>query len=317
MDAGAGPRASRSLGLDVGATNLKWAIVEHGPLEDCWTTIARDQVATRIAAEPDRVPAGLLDQLVDVAVGAAAAEGRSNPLVLPSQGGTTGPGGEIRFLPNVAGSWAGLPVAGTLAGARRAGGADQRCARLRAGGLRLGAGRGATSMIGLTLGTGVGGVIAIDGRVVQGLDGSAGEIGHQTLDGRASLRVRQSRLSRGLRPRGPDRIGLRHVDGGGSREPGRATRRWMGSPPSEVPGDRYRQRGDAGHAGGRDPRRRNGGGRGSADGRDREEIGRRVRMTSVDDLRIVAAELGTWAGAIGAAVHGAEAAFGPSPLVAR
>ena len=40
-------------------------------------------------------------------------------------------------------------------------------------------------------------------------------------------------------------------------------------------------------------------------------------MTSVDDLRIVAAELGTWAGAIGAAVHGAEAAFGPSPLVAR
>ncbi len=34
--------------------------------------------------------------------------------------------------------------------------------------LRLGAGRGASSMIGLTLGTGVGGVIAIDGRVVHG-----------------------------------------------------------------------------------------------------------------------------------------------------
>ena len=48
--------------------------------------------------------------------------------------------------------------------------------------LRLGAGRGARSMIGLTLGTGVGGVIAVDGRVHQGHDGTAGEIGHQTID---------------------------------------------------------------------------------------------------------------------------------------
>ena len=37
-------------------------------------------------------------------------------------------------------------------------------------------------MIGLTLGTGVGGVVAIDGRVVFGHDGTAGEIGHQTID---------------------------------------------------------------------------------------------------------------------------------------
>ena len=48
--------------------------------------------------------------------------------------------------------------------------------------LRLGAGRGARSMVGLTLGTGVGGVIAIDGRVVQGHDGTAGELGHQTIE---------------------------------------------------------------------------------------------------------------------------------------
>ena len=37
-------------------------------------------------------------------------------------------------------------------------------------------------MVGLTLGTGVGGVIAIDGRVHLGHDGTAGEIGHQTID---------------------------------------------------------------------------------------------------------------------------------------
>jgi hypothetical protein len=33
---------------------------------------------------------------------------------------------------------------------------------------------------------------------------------------------------------------------------------------------------------------------------------RRVRMTSLDEVEVVTAELGTWAGAIGAAIHGAE-----------
>ena len=37
-------------------------------------------------------------------------------------------------------------------------------------------------MIGFTLGTGLGGGIAIGGRVQQGHDGTAGELGHQTID---------------------------------------------------------------------------------------------------------------------------------------
>jgi glucokinase len=40
----------------------------------------------------------------------------------------------------------------------------------------------------------------------------------------------------------------------------------------------------------------------------RAEIARRVRTTSIEDVALVRAELGTWAGAIGAAVHGAERA---------
>ncbi len=38
----------------------------------------------------------------------------------------------------------------------------------------------------------------------------------------------------------------------------------------------------------------------------REELRRRVLVTSLDEVELMAAELGTWAGAIGAAVHGAE-----------
>jgi glucokinase len=40
----------------------------------------------------------------------------------------------------------------------------------------------------------------------------------------------------------------------------------------------------------------------------RAEIRRRVRTTSVDEVEVVTAELGTWAGSIGAAIHGAEEA---------
>ena len=40
----------------------------------------------------------------------------------------------------------------------------------------------------------------------------------------------------------------------------------------------------------------------------RDEVARRVRTTSLDEVSIVPAELGTWAGAIGAAIHGAERA---------
>ena len=42
----------------------------------------------------------------------------------------------------------------------------------------------------------------------------------------------------------------------------------------------------------------------------RDELRRRVRTTSLDEVEVVTAELGIWAGAIGAAIHGAEAAGG-------
>jgi len=40
----------------------------------------------------------------------------------------------------------------------------------------------------------------------------------------------------------------------------------------------------------------------------RAEMRRRIRMTDLADVEVVLAELGIWAGAIGAAVHGAEQA---------
>src|SRR6478736_9936749 len=176
---------SRHLGLDLGATNLKWVVAERDG--DAWRVLDRGQIPTR-AGGPDAV----VPQLAET--GAAALEhwkggspGDGGPEV--SSAGIGVPGlydpeaGVTRFLVNVPGEWDGCQVArpvGEALGLPAFLINDARAFGLAE--LRLGAGRGAQAMVGLTLGTGVGGVIAVDGRVRQGHDGTAGEIGHQTID---------------------------------------------------------------------------------------------------------------------------------------
>ncbi len=82
-----------------------------------------------------------------------------------------------------------------------------------------GAGRGLSSIVCVTLGTGVGGGIILDGKLWRGVDGSAGEIGHMGVDpfggvactcgSRGCLEVYASataivRMTREARPRYPD-----------------------------------------------------------------------------------------------------------------
>ena len=74
-------------------------------------------------------------------------------------------------LPEALGRLTGLPVkAGT----------DANVAAL--GECRQGGGRGCRNMVLITLGTGIGGGIVLDGKIVHGAHGAAGEIGHITLN---------------------------------------------------------------------------------------------------------------------------------------
>jgi glucokinase len=57
---------------------------------------------------------------------------------------------------------------------------DANCAVL--GEWWMGAGRGSRYLVGMTIGTGIGGGIVIDGRLYHGASDSAGEIGHTTID---------------------------------------------------------------------------------------------------------------------------------------
>lgn len=298
------------LGLDLGGSNLKWVVAARAGGE--WRTLARDQVPTRVASDASQVPATVIGQLAEVA---AAAVERMGPVASVGIGvpGLFDPGaGTTRFLPNIPGSWDGWQVAAPVAAA--AGAPAVLINDARAFGvaeLRLGAARGASSMIGLTLGTGVGGVIAIDGRVYQGHDGTGGEMGHQTIDpdgpwctcgnrGCLEAYARADQIAAACGTASAEEA-VRAAQAGDERA--RAGIEDVG---------RYLGIGIANMIAVVTPDRVVLGGGVAAAGEllfapIRAEIARRVRITSIDAVTIVQAALGTWAGAIGGALHGAEA----------
>jgi glucokinase len=304
--------ATRHLGIDLGATNLKWAMVERSG--DAWSTLAREQVATRLDAAADQVPGIVVTQLGDVAAAAIEVCGPAVSIGIGVPGLYDPVGGTTRFLVNIPGPWAGHPVAAPVAEA--VGLPTLLVNDARAFGLaelRLGAGRGASSMIGLTLGTGVGGVIAIDGKVYQGHDGTGGEIGHQTIDpdgplcgcgnhGCVEAFARADRIAAACGTANAEEAVARARAGDqraveGIARVGRYLGIGIANIVTVVTPDRVVIGGGIG-AGATDllfpPIR--------------AELALRVKTTALDRVELVAAELGTWAGAIGAAVHGAEAA---------
>lgn len=301
--------ATRHLGLDLGATNLKWAVVERAG--EIWRALDRGQVPTRVAAGSDGIVAQLgemgrqaMTTWPDVSTAGIGIPGLYDPVA-----GTT------RFLVNLRGDWEGQPVVAPVSAALGVPVAlinDARAFGLAE--LRLGAGRGASSMVGLTLGTGVGGVIAVDGKVHQGHDGTAGELGHQTIDpdgpscncgnhGCLEAFARADRIAEACgtataqeaveRARAGDQAAL-----DGLERVGRYLGIGIGNMITVITPDRVVIGGGVAAAGD------------LLLASARDEIRRRVRMTSINEVELVIAELGTWAGAIGAAVHGAEQAVG-------
>jgi glucokinase len=299
--------ATHHLGIDLGATNLKWSVVER--TGTAWRTLGQGQVPTPWPEGPDAV----IGRLIEVARGAVERWPAIATVGIGIPGLYDPVSGRTRFLVNVPGGWPdqpvgpratealGLPVA-LINDARAFGLAE----------LRLGAGRGASSLVGLTLGTGVGGVIAIDGRVQLGHDGTAGEVGHQTLDpdgpscncGNNGCLEAYARADRLAAACGTETAEAAVVAARAGDTQALAGFAHVG---------RYLGIGIANMVAVISPDRVVIGGGISAAGElllapIRDELARRVRTTSLAEVTVVIAELGTWAGAIGAAVHGAEAA---------
>ena len=167
------------IGVDFGGTNIKAGVVDVGAgrilHQDSVPTLARDgeaAVMERIAALVNRlaVESGIdCTSLASIGIGV--------PGVVDLEKGQT------IFLPNLPGTWRNIPLAqviGDRTGMRVGILNDARA--ITYGEWRFGAGMGARSMACFAIGTGVGGGLIIDRQLHLGLGGTAGELGHQTID---------------------------------------------------------------------------------------------------------------------------------------
>lgn len=168
----------RFLGLDLGGTNIKAAIVEGGDE----STIPEVISTVLHATHAERGPRGVTDRLIEVGratideFGPVTAAGLGVPGIFETDTG------RIVLFPNLPGPWAGHALrdpVGTALGVPTTLINDARAFVLAEG--TIGAGRAHHTLIGLTLGTGIGGGIMIDGKIHLGAFGTGGEIAHQII----------------------------------------------------------------------------------------------------------------------------------------
>jgi glucokinase len=164
----------QAIAVDLGGTNLRAAVLSadgtltHRVSAPTEAKQGADAVVTRIGALVNRIAEeAQLDRAVPVG---AAAPGPLNPKT-----------GIVHFTPNLPG-WRDFPLRDRLVeltGRSVEIDNDANCAAL--GEARYGSARDVDHMIYLGIGTGMGGGVVVDGKLVEGALGLGGELGHVTV----------------------------------------------------------------------------------------------------------------------------------------
>ncbi|MDH4131433.1 MAG: ROK family protein [Gemmatimonadota bacterium] len=167
------------VGVDLGGTNIVTGVVA----EDGSRIHGVRSVPTGAEQGPDAV----VERIVSTAKASIADARAAMPRMELIGAGIGSPGpldrrsGLVLLTPNL--GWVNMPLRQRLQdglGLRTALDNDANCAIL--GEWWQGAARGTRVTVGLTIGTGIGGGIIIDGRLFHGATDIAGEIGHMTID---------------------------------------------------------------------------------------------------------------------------------------
>ncbi|MDH3271898.1 MAG: ROK family protein [Gemmatimonadota bacterium] len=172
------------LGVDIGGTNLGVGAVPYvgsgvGALRSCPTNPQRgpDAAVEDIA----RMAAAVVAEVADAAEAAAEEAPRFVGVGIGCPGPLDLKDGRIISTPNL--GWGGYPIRDRISDAVGLSASldnDANCATY--GEWWRGAAKGSRTVVGVTLGTGIGGGLIADGKLVRGASGSAGEIGHMTID---------------------------------------------------------------------------------------------------------------------------------------
>ncbi|MCR4405596.1 MAG: ROK family protein [Anaerolineae bacterium] len=167
------------IGVDLGGTTITGGAVNVVSGQ----VLGRQQIPTLAKEGHDAVMARMVDLVHTIIADAALSKediggiGVGLPGVLDMERGIT------LFLPNLPGAWRNVPLKATMeAGTGLPTYMLNDVRSFTLGEKTFGAGREVHTMFGLAIGTGIGGGMVINGQLHLGLDGTAGEVGHQIID---------------------------------------------------------------------------------------------------------------------------------------
>ena len=169
------------LGVDLGGTNIVVGTVA----EDGSRVLGVRSEPTGVEAGADAI-VGRIVRMCRDSIEAAGTDGGVAPEAIAGVGiGSPGPldreKGLVLITPNL--GWRDFPLRDRVSGPLGLPATldnDANCAVF--GEWWMGAGRGSRYLVGLTIGTGIGGGIVVDGKLYHGASDAAGEIGHTTID---------------------------------------------------------------------------------------------------------------------------------------
>jgi glucokinase len=161
-----GSRSDATCGIDIGGTKIAGAVVTGDG-----TVVAADRI------ESPAVDPAALKHAVASLVASLASEHPVGAVGVAAAGFVDRDRSHVRFAPNIA--WRNEPLGADLAALTGLPVVVENDANAAAWGeFRHGAGRAAEDQLMVTVGTGVGGGIVVDGHLLRGAFGVAAEIGH-------------------------------------------------------------------------------------------------------------------------------------------
>lgn len=164
------------IGVDVGGTNVKVALVDKSG-----SIVYSDTVPTRAEMGYEYTISNIIKAIGDVMKESKIAKDSVEGIGFGFPGQIDCDNGIVRLAPNIPG-WVNIPIADIVSkefGIPVRVDNDVRCAALAE--LNFGAGKGASNLICITVGTGIGSGLIVNGKLVRGASNAAGEIGHIKL----------------------------------------------------------------------------------------------------------------------------------------
>src|SRR5258708_9157185 len=164
------------IGVDLGGTQIRTAVLRGA------TLLSRMNILTGANTQPDNVLPGMYEAIQEALDRANGSLGQVAGIGVAAPGPLDSKTGIVFSPPNLPG-WNGIPLRNLLAERFQTPiyvDNDANAAGL--GEYMFGAGEGGLAMVYMTVSTGIGGGVVADGKLLRGANGTAGELGHMTID---------------------------------------------------------------------------------------------------------------------------------------